>query len=408
MRMMFTTIHTSWLLKLFMLGLLLAIPGIICADSTKKRDAKKGEISQGIKKYRINIRRLQHGIQQQREQVRQTRQQERDLLAELEDIDVRLFEQQEKLEVLEARMKAQRELISVKGRELNRAQGAKQVVQNHLQKRIQAYYKTGDIGFINVAFSTKTLPELLQFHDAFQTLIRYDRTVIDTYRHTIEELERSLETMELEEGLLKEFISQNAEEKVKIDLIRQEKELLLARIRTQKKLHEQAIAEMLQATTSLADQITSLEKQEVLIDQSFLNSKGKLVPPVRGKVITRFQEETMNRLGIKSLSHGIAIGAPSGSIVKAVHEGTVMYSGYLRGYGNTIIVNHGYQYYSITSRLERLLAKKGLKVTETSEIGVMGETATLMDEGLYFEIRHGSENLDPLNWLDMSHLVLEN
>jgi septal ring factor EnvC (AmiA/AmiB activator) len=407
--MMSISFRISRLLKLLVLGLVLPvlIPCPVYPDSTEQRKVKKAEISQGIKKYRINIRRLQHGIQQQREQVKQTRQQERDLLAELEDIDVRLLEQQEKLEVLEARMKAQRELITVKERELNRSESAKRAVQDHLQKRIQAYYKTGDIGFMNVAFSTKTLPELLQFHDAFQTLIKYDRNVIDTYRHAIEELERSIETMELEEGLLKEFISQNAEEKQKIDLIRQEKELLLARIRTQKKLHEQAIAEMQQASLSLSDQITDLEKQEVIIDQSFLNSKGNLRPPVQGTLITRFQEETVNRLGIKSLSRGIAIEAPNGSIVKAVHEGIVMYSGYLRGYGNTIIVNHGYQYYSITSRLERLLAKKGLKVNETSTIGIMGETATLMNEGLYFEIRHGSENLDPLAWLDVSRLVIK-
>jgi septal ring factor EnvC (AmiA/AmiB activator) len=183
--------------------------------------------------------------------------------------------------------------------------------------------------------------------------------------------------------------------------------LLLARIRTQKKLHEQAIAEMEQATLSLAGQITNLEKQEEIIEKSFQHSKGKLPPPVEGRVITRFQEETVNRLGIKSLSKGIAIEAPSGTVVKPVHEGVVMYSGYLRGYGNTIIVNHGYQYYSITSRLERLFAKKGAKVNEKSEIGIMGDTATLMNEGLYFEIRLGSKNLDPLKWLDINQLALK-
>ena len=386
---------------------LLLVPSVSLGSTSAERKAKKAEISQGIKTYRINIRRLQHGIQRQREQVEETRQQERDLLAELEDIDIRLMEQKEKLEVLEARMQAQRELILVKQRELSRAEAAKEAVQEHLQKRIQAYYKTGDIGFINVAFSTKTLPELLQFHDSFQTLIKYDRSVIDTYRHSIEELQGSIETLQLEEGLLEEFIAQNAEEKEKIGLYRQEKELLLARIRTQKKLHEQAIAEMEQASQSLAGQITKLEKQEEIIEQSFLNSKGHLPPPVSGPVITRFQEKTVNRLGIKSLSKGIAIDAPSGTVVKPVHEGVVMYSGYLRGYGNTVIVNHGYQYYSITSRLERLFAKKGAKVSEQSDIGIMGDTATLMNEGLYFEIRLGSKNLDPLEWLDTSQLALK-
>ncbi|MBE0583456.1 MAG: hypothetical protein IH612_06780, partial [Desulfofustis sp.] len=138
-------------------------------ETVSERETKKSEISQGIKKYRINIRRLQQGIQRQQEQVRQNRQQERNLLAELQDIDSRLLEQKEKLDVLEDRMQAQQELIAVKGRELARSRHEKETVQGHLQKRIQAYYKTGNIGFMNVAFSTKTLPELLQINDSFQT-----------------------------------------------------------------------------------------------------------------------------------------------------------------------------------------------------------------------------------------------
>jgi septal ring factor EnvC (AmiA/AmiB activator) len=380
---------------------------VVSGETIVERNVEKTQITQGIKKYRINIRRLKQGIKRQQEQVRQTREQERNLLAELQDIDTRLLEQKEKLDVLEARMQAQEELIVVKKRELDRARQEKKAVQEHLQKRIQAYYKTGDIGFINVAFSTKTLPELLQIHDSFQTLITYDRQVVETFRHTIDQLVRSIESFKLEEGMLKEFISQNLQEKEKIGFIRQEKEILLARIRTQSKLHEQAIIEMEQASSSLSSHIQVLEKKEDFIDQSFLRNKGELPPPITGDVVSRFQEQTTNRLGISALSKGIAIDAPTGTIVKAVHEGFVVFSGYLRGYGNTIIVNHGYQYYSITSRVERLLVKKDVKVNEKTDIGIMGDTATLMSEGLYFEIRRGSENLDPLLWLDTSGLGLD-
>jgi septal ring factor EnvC (AmiA/AmiB activator) len=85
----------------------------------------------------------------------------------------------------------------------------------------------------------------------------------------------------------------------------------------------------------------------------------------------------------------------------------VTFSGYLRGYGNTVIVNHGYQYYSICSRIERIFAKKGQKVAEGAEIGIMGDTATLMSDGLYFEIRKDSTPLDPLEWLEAAKLHTE-
>lgn len=380
-------------------------PAIGVSDSSSKRNAEKKKIEKGIDQQQIKIRRLNQGIEKQQQQVQESRQQERDLLTELEDIDTRIYKQQDKLEVLETRMQEQRQLIEKKKSELNQVQTDKKGVQNHLQKRIEAYYKMGDIGFINVAFSSKTLPELLKFREAFHQLIMYDRSVIKDYRETIEELERAVDALILEEALQEEFIFQETREKTKLDQIRQEKETLLTHIRTQAKLHEQAIVEMAKASESLTSALKALKVKEELVDQSFLSSKGQLPPPVSGIVITQFQKQTTNRLGIISRSQGIAIKAPSGTMVQAVHEGEVTFAGYLRGYGNTVIVNHGYKYYSINSRIERILVKKGQKVTEQTDIAIMGDTATLMNEGLYFEIRHDDETLDPLDWLDNTQLT---
>lgn len=367
-------------------------------------EAEKAEVEQGIKRYRINIRRLQQGIRKQQEEIKKTRKQERDLLAELQDIDTRLLDQKEKLRVLANRMDAQRDLLVVKRKELSRARAEKQAVQDHLMKRIQAYYKMGDIGFINVTFSAQTLPQLLKFHDSFRYLIKYDQNVIATYRHTIGELERSMETLEIEEALLQDFISQNEEEQHKLQLIRQEKESLLARIKTQAQLHAKAIEEMEQAAQSLSSSLQVLQRRDELLDQTFLQSKGTMPPPVTGTLIASFNQKITNRLGITAVSRGIAIDAPTGTMVRPIHQGTVMFAGYLRGYGNSIIVNHGYEYYSILSRLERLLVKKGQQVDESTEIGIMGDTATLMSDGLYLEVRHDSKPLDPLEWIDRTKL----
>ena len=387
---------------------LLLIP--VCdalAASSSDRKSEKVKIEQGIKKNKINIRRLEAGIEKQQEHIAITHKQEGEVLSELQDIDARLFEQQDKLEVLKNRINAQRDLIIQKDNEIERVKSQKDSVQNHLQKRIQAYYKMGNIGFINVTFSTKSLPELLNFHESFQILIKYDKDVIVAYRLTINELQESVETLEIEEALHEDFIVKNEEEQSKINLIKQEKEELLSRVKTQTLLHEKAIAELEQAAKSLTASLRALEKKDKVIDQTFLYNKGKIPPPVSGTLVSGFQEEVMNRLGIKTISQGIAIKAPNGTIIRAIHEGVVTFSGYLRGYGNTVIVNHGYQYYSICSRIERIFAKKGQKVAEGAEIGIMGNTATLMSDGLYFEIRKDSTPLDPLEWLEAAKLHME-
>jgi murein hydrolase activator len=365
---------------------------------------EKQKFETGINKYRINISRLQQGIRLQEEEMEHSLSRERDLLAELENIDMRLQEHREKLMVLQGRMAAQQDLIELKEKELNRVKAEKHAVQLHLQKRLSAYYKMGRIGLINVAFSAQTLPELLTFHDSFHSLIGYDQSLIETYRKSISEMEKVKEALTLERTLLQEFITQGEEEKNQVNATRQEKESLLSLIRTQTKLHEQAIKEMAEAASKLSASLVVMQKKEQIADQGFLLKRGKLPPPVNGTIITSFNQEKTNTLGISGKSKGITIKAPDGTKVKAIFGGTVLFSGYLRGYGNTIIVNHGYQYYSIVSRVEKLLINKGDSVSSGDIIAIMGDTATLMEEGLYFEIRHETESLDPLQWLDKTSL----
>ncbi|MBT8345592.1 MAG: peptidoglycan DD-metalloendopeptidase family protein [Desulfofustis sp.] len=390
------------ILIFFSVAFLLPPPNAHAASGDS--DQQKNEIEKGIKQTTINIGRLKEGIKHQEEQIRETKKVELTLLTEMQDIDSRLTEQNYKIETLESRMNKQQELVFEKKAEMNEAASLMEGVQSHVTRRMQAFYKLGEFGLIHIGFSDQTLPELLSFQDSFLAMIKYDHSLIDTYRTTISELGQAIDSLRLQEDIFEELLVENLEEQEKLDGLKQEKERLLDRIRTQAKLHEKAAAEMEAAAEKLTARLQGLKEQEKRIDQGFLYNKGAHPPPVAGTIIARFNEETTNLLGISSISKGIAIDAPIGSTVKAVDEGVVKYSGYLRGYGNTVIVNHGHQYYSINSRMERLLVEKGQRVDRGTEIGIMGETATLLTPGLYFELRKDTDYLDPLDWLDTAGL----
>jgi murein hydrolase activator len=366
--------------------------------------AEKQSLEHKIKSQSIAISQLQQGLKLQQEQALETIVQERDLLAELEIIVAHLQEKLAKLHSLENSMVTQQELISTKEREISAMQTEKQKCLSHLQKRITAYYKTGRIGAINVAFSADTLPKLLNINDSFTTLIQYDQNILQHYRQTIEELEQTKKALTLEKSLLDIFIKQTSEEKEGIEQTRQDKNDLLAQIRTQTKLHEQAAQEIEKAAGNLSAQVATMKQKKEILSQGFLMNQGKLQAPVSGKVLSLYGQPTKNRMGIESISNGIVIEAHDGTKVKAIFDGTIHYVGYLRGYGNTIIIDHGFHYYTVLSRVENILKKEGDTVTTGEKIAVMGETATLIEEGLYFEIRHDTETVDPLLWLDKNKL----
>lgn len=366
-------------------------------------DPSKKEVST----FRIKIRRLQQGISQQESKISESRTKERNILAELEVLDKKLAGQQEKLEVLKNKMQQQQLLIVREEKALNKIHSEKIIVQNHLKKRIIAYYTMGDIGIFNVTFSTKTLPELLTFRDSFDTLIKYDQDILKVYKETIKELERVKTALDLEKSVLDNFINQTIEEKKLLEKTKSEKSVLLTHVRTQGELHKQAALEMQQATEELAESIAVIKNKTQLNERSFLTSKGSLPPPVDGILVTLFNQEKTNKLGISRTSQGIELQASDGTEIVAVSDGEVVFSGYLRGYGNTVIIHHGLQYHTVTSRIEKIVVAKGQRVKREDRIGIMGDTATLFDEGLYFELRHGRESQDPLLWLPQQTLYIK-
>ncbi len=374
-------------------------PSVAFSAEKLTQSASTAQGKPSIKTFRINIQRLQEGITAQREQFSETQNRERNLLAELEEIDKRLAKQTEKLKAMKEQSAAQQIVIDQKEQELSQIRAEKEKVQRHLQKRITSYYKMGNIGLLNVTFSAQTLPELLKFHDAYQALIAYDQNVIAIYRKSIKDLEQATKALNLEKNVLNDFISRAISEQKAIDATKTEKENLLQHIRTQSKLHKQAIEEMEKAAAELSSTLLALKTREQRSEQGFLEKKGTLPPPVAGVLVALFQQDVTNSLGISKKSDGIAIKAPNGSKVKAIFPGTVVFAGYLRGYGNTIIVHHGFQYYSITSRVEEIAVEKNQTIKTGSILGETGETATLLEEGTYFEIRHGSTSLDPTQWL---------
>lgn len=399
--------HLSVLRTLIVLGIFTVqclFPSPFLAAEPAGTNSEGKEISS----FRIKISRLQQGILNKENQISETEFKEQNILAELEDFDRKIAQQQEKLSQLEAKMLKQQTLISKEETALSKIKGEKAVVEEHLKKRVAAYYTMGDIGLLNVTFSTQTLSELLTFHDAFDVLIKYDQDVIKVYRETIKELERAKSALDLEQSVLQEFINQTVAEQEILENAKAEKNVLLTQVRTQTKLHKQAMEEMQQASDDLTKSIVTIKSKNQGEDRGFLADKGNLRPPVDGELVTLFQQEKVNKLGISRKSLGIELQAPDGTNIVAVGDGEVISAGYLRGYGNTVIIHHGFQYYTVTSRIEKILVVQGQKVKREEGIGIMGGTATLFDDGIYFEIRHGNQSLDPLIWLNPNRLRISN
>jgi septal ring factor EnvC (AmiA/AmiB activator) len=127
--------------------------------------------------------------------------------------------------------------------------------------------------------------------------------------------------------------------------------------------------------------------------------RGKLRAPVDAEIAQHFGRVVDDESRTATFRKGVEFAAPAGAPVRAVAAGQVRYAGRFRGYGKTVILDHGDSYFTVSSHLSETRVAVGETVAAGAEIGSVGDTGSLSGPQLYFELRRGGEALDPLAWL---------
>lgn len=131
---------------------------------------------------------------------------------------------------------------------------------------------------------------------------------------------------------------------------------------------------------------------------AFASLKGKLRLPTRGELINRFGSPRSD----SGLSwKGLFIRGASGQEVRAVATGRVVFSEWMRGFGNLMIIDHGQSYLTIYGNNEALLKQVGDAVGTGDAVATVGNSGGNPDSGLYFEIRYQGKAFDPLRWVSL-------
>jgi murein DD-endopeptidase MepM/ murein hydrolase activator NlpD len=100
-----------------------------------------------------------------------------------------------------------------------------------------------------------------------------------------------------------------------------------------------------------------------------------------------------------ALHAGIDVGAPTGTPIYASSDGTVIFSGSQGGYGNIVIIDHGYGFHTAYAHMSRTVAVNGSRVLRGELIGLVGSTGNSTGPHLHFETRVFGKAYDPLQYL---------
>ena len=165
----------------------------------------------------------------------------------------------------------------------------------------------------------------------------------------------------------------------------QELEALLKKIRQDKSSYDRA------------DRIK--RQQTALKTQVFSKLKGQLPWPASGRVVKKFGRSWNPERKTTTENPGIDIKGKPGSPVRSIIGGVVTTITYIRGYGTTLIIDHGGGFYTVYSHVTNVEANEGAEVQAGDVIAYMGDAGSVEGSKLHFEIWGNGQKLNPEKWL---------
>jgi septal ring factor EnvC (AmiA/AmiB activator) len=130
----------------------------------------------------------------------------------------------------------------------------------------------------------------------------------------------------------------------------------------------------------------------------FEAQKGRLLSPVFGRIVSGFGPGK-GEFGVSLNRQGVVYETQAGNSVQAVAPGEVLYVGWLKGYGNIVILDHGRRNYTLTGGLAGIRPQPGQWVEKGQILGRAPSGGQNEKKEIYFEIRRGGRAVDPAGWM---------
>jgi septal ring factor EnvC (AmiA/AmiB activator) len=379
------------------LGIVLIAAGL---SSPGFRAAASGPTEALIRERQLELRQLKMRLEERRRKIADLRAEGQDLERVLSELERQRSLASQYLTTLETQVDAVETDLAARQVQLRRSESDLEVSRSELGSALLRYYKRGRVQAAELLVSSANFNEIFARSHYWIRAIRQLRGDILATMALTEEIRRQMERIASRHASLRDLKRERERQLRALELEEQSRRRDRAELDRQVALYEEQARKLLASQERIERMITEAQRAQAAgPGRGLAELKGKLTWPVSGRITTRFGTQIHPKYGTQVKHQGIEIAAAEGTPIKAVSPGRVVFQGWLEGYGNTVILDHGKGYFTLYGHASAITVAQGARVDEGQTVARVGSTDSLRGSTLHFEIRQGSLALDPVRWL---------
>ncbi|MDY0056228.1 MAG: peptidoglycan DD-metalloendopeptidase family protein [Methyloversatilis sp.] len=404
---------TRWLLR----ALLCTLPGAALAERAVQSSPEQ-------------LRALQQRMEALRDELNQSESAHREARDELRSSEKAISDASRALRDIASRRKAVESALAQTRKDVAAGEERLRTQQSQLAQLLRGHQRAGEADALRHLLSGTDPNQSARDLHYLRSLSKSQLRLMDEHRATLTRQRELLAQQDVQLDEVRSLEAERERERGKLQAEHDVRRKVLDRIATQLRTERKELARLKRDEARLSRLIESLSRRSArstppktpaagpaddapppagrdsrgpVVQSAPVDHGGVAFPKLRGRLPWPASGELARRFGAQGAEggtplRGIFIRATAGD-VKAVAAGTVVFADWLRGFGNLVIVDHGDNYLSVYGNNEAVLKSVGATVRAGEVIASIGASGGASESGLYFELRHQGQALDPLKWV---------
>lgn len=325
--------------------------------------------------------------------------------AKVESVSERLRQIQEELRVATAEYKEVKgqldsveDKISDNTELLQKTEADLKVKNKKLQQRVRDIYINGQISYVDVLFGAKDFADLMTRMDVLKRIIKHDYDLIMKVKEEKATVENTRAQLEKDKAEAEVLVADAQAKKVKVEDKESEQQVLLDQAVYDRDTSERMYEEIMAASQEVANMIRRSQMSSAGYSGAPAGAGG-MIWPISGPITSEFGWRTHPIFGTARFHSGLDIGGDYGMPIYAAAGGTVIYAGWISGYGNAVIIDHGGGVTTLYGHNDSLNVSEGENVAQGQVIAMCGSTGNSTGPHCHFEVRENGEPVSPYGYL---------